>query len=428
VRKLTTILAADVAGYSRLMGDDEAATLDVLRSHRALIGRHVTEHGGRIVSWSGDGFLADFASCVEAVRAGIAIQGELKTANEALPEARRMPFRVGINLGDVFVEGEDLLGEGVNIAARLQSLCDPGGVYISGTVFDQVRTKLGTEFVFLGERQVKNIIDPVPIYAIAFAGAPAAKGTKTSRGRGAGPAEDIRPAGVGRRALAGAIDLIVAAAIVYVVAAPIELVFNDIVEVDTPFFNLAQERVVNQQESALTNVESGEIVTVEKILERTILGLNKHFYRESERQFRKSGGASYTQVDGSVHREMINEKTRQPIQRPKAMQFFLIVYLAYVSLLEGRPGGAALGKRAMGIAVRDEDGGPLTLGRSFGRNLAKIASALTIGFGFLMALWTKKRQTLHDKLADCRVVLAEEERSSVARATTRAASRVGKVI
>jgi uncharacterized RDD family membrane protein YckC len=104
------------------------------------------------------------------------------------------------------------------------------------------------------------------------------------------------------------------------------------------------------------------------------------------------------------------------------MQFFLIVYLAYVSLLEGRPRGAALGKRAMGIAVRDEDGGPLTLGRSFGRNLAKIASALTIGFGFLMALWTKKRQTLHDKLADCRVVLAEEDRSSVARGKSVAAA------
>jgi uncharacterized RDD family membrane protein YckC len=330
-----------------------------------------------------------------------------------------MAFRVGINLGDVFVEGEDLLGEGVNIAARLQSLCDPGGVFISGTVFDQVRTKLGTEFIFLGERQVKNIIDPVPIYAVAFAGAPPAKGAKTSRGRGAAdPADEIRPAGVGRRALAGAIDLIVAAAIVYVVAAPFEMFFNDVVEVDTPFFNLAQERIVNQKESALTHVESGEIVTVEKILERTILGLNKHFYRESERQFRKPGGASYTQVDGSVHREMINEKTQQPIQRPKAMQFFLIVYLAYVSLLEGRPGGAALGKRAMGIAVRDEEGGPLTLGRSFGRNLAKIASALTIGFGFLMALWTKKRQTLHDKLADCRVVLADEDRSSAARAKT----------
>lgn len=405
-------MAADIAGYSRLMGDDEAATLEVLRAHRATVGRGVTQHGGRIVSWSGDGFIADFGSCVEAVRAGIAIQNELRAANEALPHERRMPFRIGINLGDVFVEGEDLLGEGVNIAARVQTLCDPGGVYISGTVFDQVRTKLGTEFVYLGERQVKNIVDPVAIYAVAFEGAPAAKGAKAGRSRAAFLVDDIKPAGAGRRALAGAIDLIVAAIIVYLVAAPVELVFNDAVEVDTPFFNLAQERVISQKESALTKVDTGNIVTVEKIIERSVMGLNKHYYRETERQFRKAdGGEAYTKIDGSVHREMVNEKTREPIQRPKAMQFFLLAYLLYLSILEGRPRGAGLGKRAMGIAVRDEEGKPLTFGRSFGRNLAKIASALTIGFGFLMALWTKKRQALHDQLSDCRVVLYEEERA-----------------
>lgn len=413
MRKLTTIMAADIAGYSRLMGDDEAATLEVLRAHRAVVGQGVTRHGGRVVSWSGDGFIADFGSCVEAVRAGITIQNELKSANESLPPERRMPFRIGINLGDVFVEGEDLLGEGVNIAARVQTLCDPGGVYISGTVFDQVRTKLGIEFVFLGERQVKNIVDPVAVYAVAFEGAPAAKGPKAGRNRAAFVTDDIRPAGAGRRAVAGAIDLIVAAFIVYLVAAPIELVFNDVVDVDTrPFFNLAQERVVSKKESALTKVDTGDIVTVEKIIERSVLGLNKHYYRETERQFRKPGGDSYTQVDGSVHREMVNQKTLQPIQRPKAMQFFLLAYLLYLSILEGRPRGAGLGKRAMGIAVRDEEGKPLTFGRSFGRNLAKIASALTIGFGFFMALWTKKRQALHDQLADCRVVLYEEERAA----------------
>jgi len=407
VRKLTTILAADVAGYSRMMGDDEAGTLEVLKAHRARVTRGVTEHGGRVVSWSGDGLLADFASCVEAVRAGIAIQAELKTANAELPDPRRMHFRIGINLGDVFVEDEDLLGEGVNIAARLQAICDPGGVYISGTVFDQVRTKLGTEFVYLGERQVKNIVDPVAIYAIAFAGAPQAVAAHAVRGRGRSVSDQLRPAGIGRRALACAIDLIVAAALVYLIAAPIELVFNDVLEVDTPIFNLSQDRVIRHSESAIQHVGGGDIITVENIMERTILGMNKHFYRETERQFRKPGGTSYEKVDGTSHREMVNEKTLQPIQRPKAMQFFLVVYLAYISILEGRPRGAAIGKRAMGIAVRDEDGERLTLGRAFGRNLAKIASALTIGFGFLMVLWTKQRQALHDKLADCRVVVAD---------------------
>jgi adenylate cyclase len=425
VRKLTTILAADVAGYSRMMGEDEAGALEILMAHRARVTKGVTEHGGRVVSWSGDGLIADFASCVEAVRAGIVIQNELVAANSALPQPRRMEFRIGINLGDVFVEDQDLLGEGVNIAARLQALCEPGGVYISGTVFDQVRTKVGgTEFVYLGERQVKNIVEPVPVYAVAFSGAPVTKPSRAVRGRGAAATDELRPAGIGRRALACAIDLIVAAFLVYLIFAPLELIFNDVVEVDTPFFNLAQERVIRHTESAIQHGDAGDIITVENIIERTILGLNKHYYRETERELKTPGGTSYTKVDGTVHREMVNEKTFEPIQRPKAMQFFLVVYIAYISFFEGRSRGAALGKRAMGIAVRDENGRPLTMGRAFGRNLAKIASALTIGFGFLMVLWTKQRQALHDQLADCRVVVADDEvrRSEPRRQTVTAAT------
>lgn len=413
MRKLTTILAADVAGYSRMMGEDEAGTLEVLKAHRARIGKAVTDHGGRVVNWSGDGLIADFASCVEAVKAGIAIQSELKQANAELPEPRRMHFRIGINLGDVFAEEQDLLGEGVNIAARLQALCDPGGLYISGTVHDQVRTKMAAEFVYLGERQVKNIVEPVTVFAVAFHGAPAIKAAPVFRARGRS-ADEIRPAGLGRRALASAIDLIVAAVLVYAIFAPVELVFNDVVEVDTPLFNLSQERNISHKESAIQQVSGGDLVTVENIVERTVLGFNKHYYRVTERQFRKPGGTAYEKVDGTAHREMINQKTRQPIQRPRAMQFFLVIYLAYMSILEGRPKGAAIGKRAMGIAVRDENGGPLTMGRAFGRNLAKIASALTLGFGFLMVLWTKQNQALHDKLADCCVVVAEPEQPSIA--------------
>lgn len=420
MRKLTTILAADVAGYSRMMGDDEAGTLEVLKAHRARITRAVTGHGGRVVSWSGDGLLADFGSCVEAVRASIAIQNELKSANAELPDPRRMHFRIGVNLGDVFIEAEDLLGEGVNIAARLQALCDPGGVYISGTVFDQVRTKLGTEFVYLGERQVKNIIDPVAIYAIAFEGAPQAIATHALRGRGRALSSELRPADIGRRGLACAIDLIVAAVLVYLIFAPMELIFNDIVEVDTPFFNLSQDRTIHHSESALQHVGGADIITVENIQEHSILGLNKHYYRETERQLRKPGGTTYEKVDGTTHREMINEKTLQPIQRPKAMQFFLVIYLAYISILEGRPRGAALGKRAMGLTVRDENGERLTYGRAFGRNLAKIASALTVGFGFLMVIWTKQHQALHDKLADCRVVVADPQPATTPKRSAKA--------
>ncbi len=299
MRKLTTILAADVAGYSRMMGDDRVRSRSY-KAHRARVTKGVTDPWRarrQLVGRRADRRLS--ASCVEAVRAGMAIQAELKGANAGLPETRRMEFRIGVNLGDVFVEEEDLLGEGVNIAARLQALCEPGGVYISGTVFDQVRTKLGTEFVFLGERQVKNIVDPVAIYAIAFEGArKRSRATRCAGAAAASPISSARP-GIGRRALACAIDLIIAAMLVYLIFAPIEFIFNDIVEVDTPFFNLAQERVIQSQRirdpaCRRRRHRHGR----EHHRAQRSLGLNKHFYRETEREFRKPGGTAYEKVDG----------------------------------------------------------------------------------------------------------------------------------
>jgi adenylate cyclase len=166
-RKLAAIFSTDVAGYSRLMGDDEEATIRTLTAYRELISSLIQQHRGRVVDAPGDNLLAEFASVVDAVRSAVEIQQALKGKNAELPEQRRMQFRIGINLGDVIVEGERLYGDGVNIAARLESLAIPGGICISGTVYDQVKNKAALGYEYLGEREVKNIAEPVRVYRIA---------------------------------------------------------------------------------------------------------------------------------------------------------------------------------------------------------------------------------------------------------------------
>ncbi len=169
-RKLTTIFCADVSGYSKLMGLDERGTLAVLKEYRAAITGFVERHHGRVVSWSGDGLLAEFESVVEAVQCAVEVQRELKARNERLPGERRMAFRIGINLGDVMVDEGDIFGEGVNVASRLQQIAPPGGILIAHTVFDQVKGKLSLGFANLGAQQVKNIADPVGVYAVTIQG------------------------------------------------------------------------------------------------------------------------------------------------------------------------------------------------------------------------------------------------------------------
>ncbi|HXG21087.1 MAG TPA: tetratricopeptide repeat protein [Methylomirabilota bacterium] len=167
-RKLAAILSTDVAGYSRLMGDDEEATIRTLTAYRTLLSSLIQQYRGRVVDAPGDNLLAEFASVVNAVRCAVEIQQSLKTQNAGLPEQRQMQFRIGINLGDVIVEGERLYGDGVNIAARLESLAEPGGICISGTVYDQVETKLSLTYDYQGEQTVKNITKPVRVYRIVL--------------------------------------------------------------------------------------------------------------------------------------------------------------------------------------------------------------------------------------------------------------------
>src|SRR5713101_4824017 len=165
-RKLTAILCADVFGYSRLMGDNEEAALSTLSSYSKLIDSLIEQHHGRFVNSAGDSVLAEFASVVNAVQCAVDIQTTLKAENANLPPERRMEFRIGINLGDVMVDGEQIYGDGVNVAARLESLADPGGICISGKVHDEIRNKLALGYEDLGAQQVKNIAEPVRIFRV----------------------------------------------------------------------------------------------------------------------------------------------------------------------------------------------------------------------------------------------------------------------
>jgi TolB-like protein/class 3 adenylate cyclase/Tfp pilus assembly protein PilF len=168
VRRLAAILAADVAGYSRLMGADEEGTLDRLNAHRReIVDPKINEHRGRVVKTTGDGLLAEFPSIVDAVRCAVEIQRAMIDRNTEPPEDRRVVFRVGINLGDVIVEGDDIYGDGVNIAARLEALAEPGGICISRVVRDQVRGKLPYALEDMGEQIVKNIARPVRAYTMS---------------------------------------------------------------------------------------------------------------------------------------------------------------------------------------------------------------------------------------------------------------------
>ena len=168
-RRLTTVLCADVHGYSRLMEADEAGTLGTLRRYRTAIAGLVARHDGRIVNTWGDAVIAEFASVVEAVQCAVEIQREISSQDPDAPQADRMRFRIGINLGDVMVEGSDIYGDGVNIAARLQELAEPGGIVVSSTVYDQVYNKLSVGFDCLGQQPMKNVA-PVTSYRVTIGG------------------------------------------------------------------------------------------------------------------------------------------------------------------------------------------------------------------------------------------------------------------
>ncbi|WP_422038345.1 adenylate/guanylate cyclase domain-containing protein [Roseibium sp.] len=169
-RRLSAIMCADVAQYSKLMERDEDGTLDRLRAYREVMSSLTERHNGRIVNTWGDAVIIEFTSVIEAVQCAVDIQNELTLRNADLPEMNRMEFRVGINLGDIMVEGDDIYGEGVNVAARLQELAPRGGIMLSQSVYDQVKAKVALGFEPLGPQVVKNVSEPVETYAVRLGG------------------------------------------------------------------------------------------------------------------------------------------------------------------------------------------------------------------------------------------------------------------
>ena len=165
-RKLAAILAADVVGYSRMMGEDEAGTAKAVLERREAGTPIVAAHGGRVFKTMGDAVLVEFSSIVSAAECALAIQRMMAERNADLPESKRVVYRIGVHLGDVLVEGDDLLGDGVNIAARLESVAKPGGVCLSGAAYEHVRERVGADFVDLGEINLKNIARPTRIYGM----------------------------------------------------------------------------------------------------------------------------------------------------------------------------------------------------------------------------------------------------------------------
>src|SRR5216684_2148728 len=182
-RKLTAILCADVYGYSRLMGEDEEATLSTLSSYRKLIDSLIEQHHGRFVNSAGDSVLAEFASVVNAIQCAVEIQTMLKTENANIASDRRMEFRIGVNSGDVMVDGEQIYGDGVNVAARLERLADPGGICVSRTVHENIRNKLALGYRDLGAQQVKNIAEPERVLRVMLEGGTATRTSAKARER-----------------------------------------------------------------------------------------------------------------------------------------------------------------------------------------------------------------------------------------------------
>ena len=187
-RKLTTILAADAEGYSRVMNEDEVRAVEALHAARSVFSKFIERHHGRIANTAGDGLIAEFPSVVEAVQCAIEVQSEL--GGRRGTSGGTLRFRIGVHLGDVIIDGDDLLGEGVNLAARLQTMAEPGGILISQQVYDQVHAKLSIGFEYLGERQPKNIPDDVSVYRVSLD----SKQRQTSR-----DAQKTRPARAPKR-------------------------------------------------------------------------------------------------------------------------------------------------------------------------------------------------------------------------------------
>jgi adenylate cyclase len=297
-RKLTAILSSDVVGYSRLMGEDEAATVSTLKSHRNLISEKVQTFKGRVVDSPGDNILAEFRSIVDATSCAVETQKGLKEKNEKLPDNRKMIFRIGVNLGDVIQDGDRIYGDGVNIAARVESLAKPGEVAISGTAFNHVRNKLKFGFEFLGEHKVKNINQPVRVYHVltdpAFSGKIIGK---TEGDRSVMPKTILA---------AAVVILLVAAAYLYIANKPTEEISKKSPEIPSiavlPFSNMSDDP---QQEYFSDGMTDDLITDLSKVSGLMVISRNSTFtYKGKPVQIKSVAqelGVKYV-LEGSVRK------------------------------------------------------------------------------------------------------------------------------
>lgn len=396
-RKLTTIFCADVVGYSRLMGVDEPGTLKRLKSCRELMAGFIEHHHGRVVSWSGDAVLADFSSVVESLQCAIEVQRELKARNETVPASERMEFRIGVNLGDVMIEDHDIFGEGVNIASRLQSLAPPGGILISGSVYDQVRNKLTAGFDFIGKQQVKNIADHVPAYVVL----PERMLAPSEAPLPEAPA--VTPASMGLRAAAGVTDVAIAFAVAFGLALPLQAAGLTAADLSMPFGLMTSERVVKSGEPATEIREGGAVVVTqsESVVNRTVLGLATQSFRVVKTETVRGGARSVSTSEG-----LIDLRSGQALSAPSIFWLALATYFILLFATEGAGQvRRSPGKTLFGLDVQSSSGAALGPVAGVWRNVAKAASIIPFFAGFLLPLWTKKPQALHDVLAGARVVL-----------------------
>ncbi len=382
------------------MGADEHGTLKRLKECRELIQAFIERHRGRVVSWSGDAVLADFSSVVESVQCAVEIQRELKAQNDTMPERERMDFRIGINLGDVMIDDHDIFGEGVNIASRLQSLATPGGILISGSVHDQVKNKLALGFNFMGHQQVKNISEQVPVFVVAHDVATALPIGAVSIGMGA-PGTVMAPALMPLRIVAGVIDGLVASVLAFALAALLQGAVGPVFTLDAPFTWIANERTLSSDLPSLEIADGGESsrTTVRSIVERNYLGFVQQNYRRTATEIKKNGS---TEVQ--IREALLDGNRGREISRPSGWMVVVVLYFVVLVLSEGMLlRGASPGKLLMGLRVSTLKGGKPGLFQAGVRNLSKVISIAPALLGIIMALFSKKRQMLHDVLTGCYV-------------------------
>lgn len=430
-RKLTTIFCADVVGYSRLMGVDETGTLKRLKECRELVAAFIDRHRGRVVSWSGDAVLADFASVVEAVQCAVEIQKELKARNDGKVEGERMEFRIGINLGDVMIEDHDIFGEGVNIASRLQSLATPGGILISGSVHDQVKNKVSLGFNFMGHQQVKNIAEQVPVFVVAHDGAPlmaltsgaAIASTTQARAKTGGTTGEtaLTYGSFLNRAGAGVIDGFSALIVGLLFSLLLVAAFGNVIEIDDPVIPFAVEKTIQTDSPSIEIAAGGRVVktTQRSIVERNFFGLATQTVRRTHvdltvnrnannsEHVRDAADLALLKASATSGDVLIDPTSRDDLSRPSLSFVVIATYFIMLALCEGfLLRGSSPGKSLFGLRVTGSNGEAITLKQAFARNLAKLLSLATAFIGFLMVLWTKRHQALHDVFADCVVVAA----------------------